>query len=226
MSKLLQIDSSARVAGANTRNLSARFVARWRAARPRDQVIYRDVGQAPPAPVNAAFVEAAFTRPQRRTSAMNAALAESDELIDELLSADVIVAGVPMYNFGVPAQFKAWLDNIVRVGRTFGFDRTRKHDPYDALLAGTGKKLVILSSRGHHGYDPTGSNAHHNHVEPAIRSVFDFIGIREVESIAIELDEFGDESFRASVAKAERSVDALVDRMLAVEQAFTRASLL
>ena len=61
---------------------------------------------------------------------MHEVLAESDTLVDELLAADVIVAGVPMYNFGVPAQFKAYIDNIVRVGRTFRFDRSREGEPY------------------------------------------------------------------------------------------------
>ncbi|MFX5956974.1 NAD(P)H-dependent oxidoreductase, partial [Acinetobacter baumannii] len=79
---------------------------------------------------------------------MHDRLAQSDALIDELLAADVIVAGVPMYNFGMPAQFKAYIDNIVRVGRTFGFDRSRAGAPYWPLLAGMNKRLVILSSRG------------------------------------------------------------------------------
>lgn len=225
MTKLLHIDASARADGSNTRKLSARFVARWRAERPCDPLIYRDVGRTPPAPVSAAFIEAAFTRPARRSAAMVSALAESDMLVEELLAADLIIAGVPMYNFGVPAQFKAWIDNVVRVGRTFGFDRSRRHAPYDPLLAGMDKTLVIVSARGDRGYDPGGANAQHNHVEPAIRSAFAFMGIGDVESVATELDEFGDESFRASVAAAERKLDLIADRLLRKARAHSASGL-
>ena len=77
---------------------------------------------------------------------MHEALAESDALVDELLSADLIVAGVPMYNFGMPAGFKAYIDNIVRVGRTFGFDRDRAGEPYWPLLAGQGNGVYCLGT--------------------------------------------------------------------------------
>src|SRR5690606_2721703 len=106
---------------------------------------YRDIGAMPPAPVTGAWIHAAFTPAERREPWMNEVLKERDELVDELLSADIIVAGVPMYNFGPAAQFKAYIDNIVRVGRTFGFDRSRSGAPYWPLVD-SGKRLVILSS--------------------------------------------------------------------------------
>ncbi|MBM7094046.1 NAD(P)H-dependent oxidoreductase, partial [Streptomyces sp. S12] len=153
MTRLLHIDSSARSGGSDTqahgshsRRLSARFVRRWRELRPDDEVTVRDVGLHPPAPVTGGWIHAAFTPPERREAWMRDALAESDALVDELLAAVVVVAGVPMYNFGMPAQFKAWIDNIVRVGRTFGFDRAREGEPYWPMLTDSGKRLVLLSS--------------------------------------------------------------------------------
>ena len=83
------------------------------------------------------WIHAAFTPETQREPWMREVLRTSDELVDELLAADIIVAGVPMYNFGPPAQFKAWIDNIVRVGRTFGFDRSREGTPYWPMLADT-----------------------------------------------------------------------------------------
>ncbi|QSQ21486.1 NAD(P)H-dependent oxidoreductase [Pyxidicoccus parkwayensis] len=221
MTHVLHIDSSARPGrseqqrhGSHTRRLSARFVSRWQAARPGDEVVYRDVGQAPPAPVTGEWIQAAFTKPGAREPWMHEVLARSDALVDELLAADLIVAGVPMYNFNVPAQFKAYIDNIVRVGRTFGFDRSRPGEPYWPLLAEARKKLVILSSRGDFGYGRGGRLEHMNHVELSIRTAFGYIGITDVESVAIEYDEFADERLRESVTTAERQVDALVDRLL------------
>ncbi len=211
MTILLHLDASARIAGSQTRRLGRLFVERWRALRPDDTVVHRDVGREPPRPVTDSWIAAAFTRPERRTPDMIAALAESDRLVDELERADIIVAGVPMYNFGLPAQMKAYIDNIVRVGRTFGLDRTRAGDPDWPMLRG--KRLVILSSRGDRGYDPGGWIAHKNHVEPHLRAAFGYIGITDVVSIAVEADAFADQHLAQSLAAAEAAVERLVQRM-------------
>ncbi|WP_338868627.1 FMN-dependent NADH-azoreductase [Myxococcus stipitatus] len=221
MARILHIDSSARSGasgqsphGSHTRRLSSRFVARWRTHRPGDTVVYRDVGQSPPAPVTGRWIHAAFTAPSKREPWMHDVLAQSDALVDELLGADLIVAGVPMYNFNVPAQFKAYIDNIVRVGRTFGFDRARTGDPYWPLLTEARKKLVILTSRGDFGYGRGERLEAMNHVEPSIRTAFGYMGITDVDSVAIEYDEFGGERLQRSIAHAEDQVDALVARLL------------
>ena len=221
MATLLHIDFSARPGasgatrrGSHTRRLTARFVAAWRLARPADRIIRRDVGMEPPTPVSAAWIEAAFTPPAAPLPRMVEALAESDALVDELIAADLVVAGVPMYNFGVPASLKAYIDNIVRVGRTFGFDRARVGEPYWPLLAGQGKRLVVLSARGDFGYDGDGRVAHLNHVEPMLRAVFGYLGITEMEAIAVENDEFGGGRLAASLARAEAAVDALARQLL------------
>jgi FMN-dependent NADH-azoreductase len=219
---LLHLDASARAGrsdlhahGSHTRRLSARFVARWRAARAQDPVFYRDLGLCPPAPVDGAWVHAAFTPEAARAPWMRQRLGESDALIDELARADLIVAGVPMYNFGVPSGFKAYIDNIVRVGRTFGFDRTRQGEPYWPMLDERPRTLVLLGSRGDFGYGVGGRIASMNHVEPAVRTAFGYIGITDVRSIAVEYDEFGGERLAASLREAEAAVDELVDALLA-----------
>lgn len=228
MKTLLHIDSSARPGrsddapfGSHTRRLTARFVGGWRSRRPEDRVVHRDVGAAPPRPVTGAWIHAAFTKPDRREPWMKEVLRESDGLVDELIAADVIVAGVPMYNFGVPAQFKAYIDNIVRVGRTFGFDRTREREPYWPLLA-EGKKLVVLSARGDYGYGPGQRLESINHVEPAVAAAFGYIGITERFGAAVEYDEFSDERLQASLEAAEHEVDRLVEE-LAGQSAPSRA---
>jgi FMN-dependent NADH-azoreductase len=208
---ILHIDSSPRLGG-HTRRLSARFISRWLERR-NTAVRYRDLGTSPPSFASAAFVEASLTSEPKRTPAMNSALAESDALVDELIAAEVIVAGVPMYNFGPPASFKAYIDSVVRVGRTFGFDRARPIPYYPMLPAG--KTLVILSARGDFGYEPGERAAHMNHVEPSIRTAFAYIGITDVRSIAIEYDEFPrDPRHAESIARAEVALDALVDSLL------------
>lgn len=213
---ILQIDASARPGisgidprGSHTRRLTRRFVERWRETRPQDSVTYRDVGQQPPSPVSGDWIAAAFTRPERRDEAARACLAESDILVQELLCADLVVIGAPMYNFGLPAQLKAWVDNVVRVGVTFGFDRSRQDEPYWPMLP-AGKRLVILSSRGDYGYDPGARLGDINLVERGLSVPMSYLGLTQTHSIAIEYDEFGDERLRASISAAEAAVDALV----------------
>lgn len=221
MSHLLHLDASPRPGrsgvhehGSLTRRLTHRFVSRWRAARPEDDVRYRDIGAVPPRPVSVEWIQAAFTPDLNREPWMSDVLAESEELVDELVRADVLVLGVPLYNFNVPAQFKAWIDNVVRIGRTVEFDPARMEDPYIPLLADRPRHAVLLSSRGGFGFDPGGELAHMNHLEPSVRTVLGFIGIADVRSIAIEYQEEGGERLAASIRQAEAEVDRVVNALL------------
>lgn len=130
----------------------------------------------------------------------------------ELLAADLLVIGAPMYNFGLPSQLKAWIDNIVRVGVTFGFDRSRDGEPYWPMLP-RGKRLVILSARGDYGYDPGGRLAAMNLVESSLQVPLDYVGLTDSHAIAIEYDEFADERLAASIATAEQATDELVNEL-------------
>ncbi len=222
MTTILHIDSSSRPGrsgeqthGSHTRRLTARFIERYLQLDSSTEVIYRDVGAEPPSPVTGGWVHAAFTPPAARERWMKEVLAQSDTLVDELLAADIIVAGVPMYNFGPPAQFKAWIDNIVRVGRTFGFDRARPGEPYWPLLADAGKQLVLLSSRGDFGYDPGQRLENINHVEASVRSAFRYLGVTDAYGAAIEYDEFGDDRLARSIAAAESATDRLAEAIAA-----------
>ncbi|MHA6720082.1 FMN-dependent NADH-azoreductase [Sphingomonas sp. RS6] len=218
--RLLHIDSSARTGisgedprGSHSRRLSRHFMDRWKAARPGDIVCRRDVAALPPAPVDEAWIDAAFTPQAQRSPGQTARLAESDRLAGELLAADLLVVGVPMYNFGVPSPLKAWIDNIVRVGMTFGFDRARVGEPYWPMVP-AGKRLVILTSRGDYGYAPGERLAAMNVVEAGLKVPLRYIGITESDTIAIEYDEFGDDRLAASIAAAEAAVETLVGRLL------------
>ncbi|NIY75968.1 NAD(P)H dehydrogenase [Thalassospira sp. HF15] len=221
MTRILHIDSSSRPGrsdqkqhGSHTRRLTAQFIQNWLEKSPNTEVIYRDVGTNPPQPTTGDWVHAAFTNPADREDWMQDALRESDQLVDELLAADIIVAGVPMYNFGMPAQMKAWVDNIVRVGRTFGFDRARGDVPYWPLVTDN-KSVVVLSARGDYGYDPKGRIAHMNHVEGGVFTPLQYIGISDQYGAAIEYDEFADERTAQSIKEAEQKVIKLVDTLMA-----------
>jgi FMN-dependent NADH-azoreductase len=107
---------------------------------------------------------------------------------------------------------KAWIDNIVRVGVTFGFDRARSGEPYWPMLP-PNKHLVILTSRGDYGYDEGGRLAGINLVEASLKAPLAYLGIHDTNTIAIEYDEFADERLAASIAAAECSVDRLAQEL-------------
>ncbi|KQV62883.1 MULTISPECIES: FMN-dependent NADH-azoreductase [unclassified Caulobacter] len=222
MTTVLQIDASARSGrsgdsrhGSHTRRLTHRFMEAWRTLRPEDAVLYRDIGARPPRPVSGEWIQAAFAPPAAREPWMREVLGESDTLVAELKAADIIVIGAPMYNFGPPAQLKAWIDNIVRVGLTFGFDRAREGEPYWPMLAGQGKTLVILTARGDHGYDAGERIADLELVIPSLAKPLAYLGVTDTRTVAVEYDEFADDRLAASLRDAEASVDALAKRIVA-----------
>ena len=226
MTHLLHLDASARPGlagkdehGSHSRNLSQRFASQWLARRPQDDVTYRDIGQNPPSFVSHDWIASAFTPEEHRQPWMNDALAESDRLVDELLASDVLVIGTPLYNFGMPAALKAWIDQVVRLNRTVGMDESNPLDPYVPMLGDRERHAVILTARGGVGFGPGGAMAHMNHLEPNLATALGFIGITRIHQIAIEGQETGGEVLAASVAEALRQVDALVSRLQATVEA-------
>ena len=125
----------------------------------------------------------------------------------------LLVIGAPLYNFGMPAALKAWVDQIVRMGRTVEYDETRPEDPFTPLLADRARHAVILSSRGGAGFNPGGDLAHLNHLEPGLTTVLQFIGITRIHYVAVEHQGEGGERLAASIRQAEHEVDALVEQL-------------
>ena len=175
MPALLQIDSSPSPRSVS-RELTAEFVKKWKEANPQGTVAVRDLVENPPAPVNGAWIGAAYVPRDARTAEQNAALSVSDELVDELLSADEIVIGVAMHNFSIPSSLKLWIDQIVRVGRTFNAGP----EGYAGLV--TGKKATIVVASGA-DYSEGSPFAAYNHADPYLTAVFGFLGITDLKVI-------------------------------------------
>lgn len=178
--KLLEIQSSVRQEGSVSRTLASKFIYQWRSYNPNTQHNLRDVGVHSPALITANWVAANLTSSEHQTEDKKALLAESDALITELFETDRIVIGVPMYNFGIPANLKAYFDNVIRVGRTVQYDADT--GSFTGLL--TGKKALIISSRaGSYAPDtPTGAM---DFCVPYLRFILNFLGIQEVEYVEV-----------------------------------------
>ncbi len=208
MSTLLRIDASARHARSLTRMMSDHFLQAWRRAKPDAAVIKRDVGLHPPAPISEQWIDAAFTPVDERTTEQKAELDTSDRLIDEVEKADIILIATPMYNYGLPASLKAWVDQIVRVGKTFTFDLARGDRPLEPIFSG--KTLVLLTAAGEFGFGPGGINAGADHLVPHVRTISKYIGADGLHHIGIEYQEFGDDRFDTSKTEALTRIDQLV----------------
>ncbi|MBT2339875.1 MULTISPECIES: FMN-dependent NADH-azoreductase [Pseudomonas] len=212
MTTLLHIDASARSDRSLSRKLSKAFVDTWLGLDPNTQVITRDVGCNPPPFVTQDWIAAVFTSEQDMTPQKREHIRLSDELIDEVDRADVIVMGTPMYNYGMPATLKSWFDNVIRIGKTFTFDLTRGDYPLEPIMRG--KKLIILSSRGEFGFGPGGVRETMNHLDTHIQTCAHYLGVNETHVIAIDYQEFGDARHEASIAEAFDAVPVLVGQMI------------
>jgi len=211
MTTLLRIDASARTERSQTRRMTRKFVDTWLDCRPTDRAIERNLAKDPPDFVTEDWIASAFTEPATRSPEQRRVLDASDRLIDELEQADVIVLGVPMYNYGMPAALKAWFDQVIRVGRTFSFDLARGDWPVQPIL--TGKTLVVLSSRGEFAFAPGGARAHMNHLDPHIATCARYLGVSESHLISIEYQEFGGLRHEHSIEAAFQSVVELAGRL-------------
>lgn len=208
MAHLLHIDSSPRGERSHSRRLSREFVEQWKQNHPDDIVTYRDVGRNPVPHVDEPWIAAAFTPPEQRTPELWEAIRISDRLVDEFLAADIYVIGVPMYNFSVPSTFKAYIDQIVRVGRTVAFEPGNSANAYKPLAQG--KKMYIIEARGDSGFQPGGRYEKMNHHDPYLVTVFGFIGITDITFVHVENDEYGGQKLADSIASARTQIVQLV----------------
>ena len=197
--KILQINSSARSAVANSTRLADSITARLKAANPAAVVELRDLAANPHPVLDEAALGALFTPAEQRTPEQAARVALDDALIAQVQSADAIVLGVPMYNFGVPVQLKTWIDAIARAGVTF---RYTENGP-EGLIKG--KKVYVALARGGIYRDtPADSQV------PYLKGVLGFLGMTDVEFIYAEGLAMGPESADKAFAAAEAAIGAVV----------------
>ncbi len=192
MINLLQINASINNSSGQSSQLANQFVAAFKARHPDATIVVRDVASADPVPhLNAERFGAFITKPEERNVEQNAVVAYSDALIGELRQADVIVIGLPMYNFGVPSQLKAYFDHIARAGVSFKY--TEK-GPVGLL---TGKKAYVFAARGGL-YAGTPMDTQTSYVRDFLR----FIGIVDVEFVYAEGLNISPQSKDAGLANA------------------------
>jgi FMN-dependent NADH-azoreductase len=177
MSKsILAITSSGRADSISTK-LVKDILTRLKKKHDGAKVKHHDLARKPAAFVDDSWITANFTPDETKTSAQKKLLAASNKYVDEVLGADIIVIGMPIYNFSIPASLKAWVDQIIRAKRTFAY---KVGGGYDALVP-KGKKVIIVATSG--GV-PVGSG--YDLATPYLKHVLGFIGLTDVEVIAAD----------------------------------------
>jgi FMN-dependent NADH-azoreductase len=179
MATLLHISVSPRGEYSISRQLGNAAIQAWKKRHTDGRIIERDLSKTPLTFVDLDWIAGAYSPPEHHNESHRKALAISDELISELFEADEIILTTPMYNFAVPAALKAWIDHVVRAGKTFRY--TDGGAP-EGLLAGKGKKVsVIVASAG--SYVEGSRLTSLDHEVPYLRLIFGFVGITEVRFI-------------------------------------------
>lgn len=176
---ILHVDSSITGEQSVSRLLSAAVVARLRTLDPQATVTYRDV-VADPLPEFSGAIASARSQPAAaRADASDDDVAKLDRVVAEVLAADVLVVGAPMYNFGLPSQLKHWLDALAAPGTTFRYGENGA----EGLLGG--RRLVVASARGGF-YGPGTPHAAFDHQETHLVRFFEFLGIDDIEIVRAE----------------------------------------
>lgn len=208
--RILRIDASIRTEGSHSRSLADYFEQQWLEKHPSDVVLHRNPASIPH--ISAETVAGFFTPADRMTDVLRAATAISDELIVELQSADVLLLSTPIYNFTIPSTLKAWIDHIVRLGRTVA----RDGEHFTGLLKG--KHAVVICAFGAEGYgvadgSATGPLSSVEHLASYLKLLLGFIGITDTKIIAVEGTSGGPERVGENIATARGEIERLVCAM-------------
>ncbi len=201
--KLLHIDSGILGTASVSRQLSASATAEWRLQHPDTEVVYRDLVAQPLTHLAGEQLFAAAADPSQQSPEMQAILAEGEKVLQELLEADIVVIGAPMYNFGVPSQLKAWIDRIAIKGKTFAYT---EHGPRGLL----GDKTVIIASTRGGIYGAGSPAAARDHQEAYLKAVFGFLGVTDLRFLRAEGLHVSPEQKEKAIHEANGSLANLV----------------
>jgi len=172
---ILRIDSSIKGGQSVSRQLTDEIIARLTAADPNAKIVTRNLVETALPAIDAAWLDAVSTTDGDRSGAQRDLAALSDTLIAEVMAADVLVIGMPVYNFAIPAQLKSWVDHVSRAGVTFHYTA---NGPV-GLIAGT-SAIIAMASGG------TGMGTGVDFASPYLRHVLGFVGIDDVQVVAAD----------------------------------------
>lgn len=176
--RLLRLDASARHDDSVSRKIADSVQARWKQLHPHGVVIQRDLARDPLEHIAQATITGFYTPDSQMTPELTQATALSDTLIEEFMAADLVLIASPMYNFSVPSALKAWIDQVMRINRTFAY----RDGQFEGLV--TAPRAILALAYGAHGYQ--GPMASMDFLRPYLVSLLGFMGIGRVEVVTAE----------------------------------------
>lgn len=202
MTRLLRIDSSSRTTGSHSSQLADQAEAMWRDANPQGQVVHRHLGRDPIPVLSQETITGFFSPQEKLTSDLQEATALSDQLIDELQTADMLLLAVPIYNFSVPATLKCWIDQITRIGHTFAYE--------DGAFRGLTKtkRAVVICAYGADGYLEGQPFEAANFLDPYLRFLLSFLGIGDVQMVSVQATTADEQIVSSNLAQSAADVSA------------------
>jgi FMN-dependent NADH-azoreductase len=202
MSNILYINSSVRNTGSISRQISGEFITKLKAAQPTSTVVERDLTAHPVPHLTEQMMGAYFTPADQRTAAQNETVKVSDNLVAEIMAADIVIIAAPMYNFSVSSTLKAWIDHIARAGLTFKYGA---NGPEGMVKR---KKFYIFTARG--GVYSDGPAKAMDFHETYLRAVFGFLGITDITFIHSEGLAMGEDAVNTALANSRTAIAGLV----------------
>ncbi|MDD5200405.1 MAG: NAD(P)H-dependent oxidoreductase [Terrimicrobiaceae bacterium] len=202
--RILRIDASSRVTGSHSRTLADYFEQQWLRKRRDAEIRRRDLASDPIPHIAPETIAGFYTPPEQMTGELRAATAVSDTLIDELQSADILLLSTPIYNFSVPSALKAWIDQVVRIGKTVAYDGKN----FTGLV--TGKRAFVICAYGAAGYAGKGPLTPFDHLAPYLKLLLGFIGISDTRVITVEATSADAATVSESIGTANREIEAAV----------------
>ncbi|WP_127470205.1 FMN-dependent NADH-azoreductase [Thiomicrorhabdus aquaedulcis] len=202
MTHIVRIDASALSQGSESKKLADFFCEQFMQNHPNTQLTQHILAQTLPSHIDEAFIGAAYTPAHARTEQQKERLSYSDQHVQALKRADVLLISTPMYNFSLPSTLKAWLDNVTRVGETFKYDANGPEG-----LLNIPKVIVIVSSGGDYTQAPLNKM---NFVEPYLTTILGFIGLHNVTFVNAPGLAMGEESKTRALNNAQQALLNLI----------------
>jgi FMN-dependent NADH-azoreductase len=178
MKQILAIEVSPNGSNSASRKISDQLLANLQKRHPEAKLVRRDLAKDPFPHVEGETVGAYFTPPEKHSAGQQKSIRRSNEAVDELLASDIVVISTPMWNFSAPSSLKAWIDHIVRAGRTFTFG------PEGLKPLVVGKKVYVVASSG--SVFTQGAFQSYDFLVPYLKAVLGFIGMTDVHFVRVE----------------------------------------
>jgi len=202
MSSILLVTSSPRGSASHSTRVATELAAKLRGANPSSRLLVRDLATSPLPHIDPDYSAGIHTPVEERTPRQAEVVAVSDDVVEELLSADTIILATGFINFNISSTLKSWIDHVARAGKSFSYG---EGGPKGLV---TGKKVYVVLASG--GIYSEGAAVQMDHAVPYLRSVLGFLGMTDVEVIRVEGVGMGEDAITAALNKASARIDALV----------------